>query len=92
MRRSWSLRYGAYHVPQLASSDVEDARYYHEDLTYLDEITLTAELLAATSTLARLRGSRHVVGREWLVERHAQLQTVLRRLHTAQPQTEGPPT
>jgi hypothetical protein len=65
-------------VPWPAACDLEDARLHHDDLATLDEITLTAELLAITGALARLRPGRHVLAREWLRERHGRLRTALR--------------
>jgi hypothetical protein len=86
---SWALRYGSYHVPQVACSDVEDARYHHDDLaaSALDEVELTAELLAATWGLARGARHRHVIDREWLMERRARLQAALHGLRASEEAT-----
>jgi len=69
--------YGAYRVPWPAACDVEDARFHHDDIATADEITLTAELIALTETLARLRPGRHVLAGEWLRERHGHVRTAL---------------
>jgi hypothetical protein len=70
--------YGAYRVPWPAACDVEDSRLHHDDLATADEITLTAELIALTETLAQLRPGRHVLASEWLRERHGRVRTALR--------------
>jgi hypothetical protein len=70
--------YGAYLVPWPAACDVEDARLHHEDIATLDEIALTAELLAITGALARPRPRQHALAREWLRERHERVRAALR--------------
>jgi hypothetical protein len=70
--------YGPYRVPWPARCDVEDARLHHDDIRTADEMALTAELIALTGTLARLRPGRHVLAREWLRERHGRVRTALR--------------
>jgi hypothetical protein len=70
--------YGAYRVPWPAACDVEDARFHHDDLATLDEIALTAELLAITGALAGRHHQQQVLAREWLRERHERVRTALR--------------
>jgi hypothetical protein len=82
-RRQGQLTYGTHRVPTPSRCDVEHARYYGDDLGELDEIELTAELIAATGGLARIPVGRHVVAREWLVQRHSRLHRALRGLQTA---------
>jgi hypothetical protein len=82
MRHSPRVRYGSYLVPRPAGSDVEHARYHHDDLAVpnLDEVVVIDELIAATRTLVRTPRGRHVVDRDWLLERRRRLQDALRRL------------
>ena len=77
-RRPEDVFYGAYRVPRPAACDVEDARLHHDDIALADEITLTAELIALTGTLARLRPGRQVFARKWLRERHGRVCSALR--------------
>jgi hypothetical protein len=78
--------YGGYRVPWPAACDVEDARFHHGDLATLDEISLTAELLAITGALARLRPRQRVLPGEWLRERHERVRAAL-RLRTVRAET-----
>jgi hypothetical protein len=85
MLRRCPLRYGPYRVPDETGSDVAHARYHHDDLAAsdLDEIALTAELLAATWALGRIPRYCNILDREWLLERHARLRRALRRMQAA---------
>jgi hypothetical protein len=65
-------------MPWPAACDVEDARFHHDDIATADEITLTAELIALTQALARLRPGRHVLAHEWLRDRHGRVRIALR--------------
>src|SRR5262249_29180174 len=71
--RHGDLRYGAWRVPRAGACDVEEARFYGDDLDGLDAIAIEAELVAATQVLATLRRGTHLGERDWLLDRRRRL-------------------
>jgi hypothetical protein len=60
-------------VPNPAGSDLEHARYYHDDLDALNEIAARVERRRIETALETSHRSQDIVERDWLLERHARL-------------------
>ena len=79
-----SLRYGPYRVPRPSACEIENQRFYCDDVDHLDPIKVEDELIALVRRLAVLSPERRPVDHEWLLFRRQRLLDHRRRL-------EGPP-
>jgi hypothetical protein len=70
-------------VPRECGSDLERARYYHEDVSSLNGITARVERRRIETALETSHRAQHMVERDWLLERHARLTAHLAALEAS---------